>query len=417
MLGRIWRKVVRGAAAVRHAGASKDYVVRLPAGYPAGQIAVRLSVPALPKTGVFHFADHALDESGRPTDTVLATGTGQFAISRDLGRSWKRVALKGREDHEIVHLKSIGESKFLAQAARSGETAKSSALDVLVLNDKGDILAAKAGVGCRWHGCRSAGRSNGTLMYAEYPSNKPVKGRRPSSSRVLRSRDEGRSWEVVFERTGDQVRHFHFLQPRPGVAHEWWLTSGDAPQESRVWVSKDDGEHWQDLTESIARQFDIGGERYARDVFRLTDLAWEGNEIVWGTDDTLSAGQTPGAALFRSAIGPSLKPQLIGRCAWHIRNIVEVGDFYLAISQGCPHPAGAPDKEKPGVYLLPRKAPASGLGSIHLFDIDTPPGSRTKFSASRASRAAKDGTFFTFRANADVFPSRHRILEWNVTFS
>jgi len=69
----------------------------------------------------------------------------------------------------------------------------------------------------------------------------------------------------------------------------------------------------------------------------------------------------------------------------------------------------------PGVFLMPKKAALPQL--VHLFDVDVHSQVRTGFTYSRASRAAKDGTFFTYRGGTDAFPAGHKILRWDVTFS
>jgi hypothetical protein len=424
MLRRMLRKLKRGVksiatgatAGTRGYGA-REYAVALPAGYPAERIAVRLSVPRLPSGTTYYFTDHQLDDDGEPTDTVFACATGEFAVSRDLGNSWKRFPLKGRRDQPIIHLKPIGGSRLLAQTARDATERKPTVLDVLLIDEEGRVLAESPQQGCRWHGCRSVAVARNTLMYAEYPLNLPQDGRRLESSRVFRSRDGGQTWHVAFERTGDQVRHFHFLQPRPGVPGEWWLTSGDFGRESRVWLTQDDGDNWQDLTESFTGSVDIGGAEYPRGVFRLTDLIWNRDEIVWGTDDTLGSRREPRAAVFRSAIGPQLKPELVGHCRWHLRNVVDVGEFYLLTSQGNPHPGNSAGTDRPAVYLMPKVPVPDAPGLVHLFDIECFSDKVTRFTGSRASRAAKRGTFFSSRARFDVFPAGNRILRWDVSFS
>src|ERR1700759_4727810 len=122
----------------------------------------------------------------------------------------------------------------------------------------------------------------------------PVKGRRPITCRVMRSRDRGRNWECVFERNGEQIRHFHFLQRRPGHPHEWWLTSGDNVHECRMWVSKDDGDTWKDFTEALPEEFPVSGMTANHKVFRTTDLKFIGDDIVWASDDFLMVMEPPG---------------------------------------------------------------------------------------------------------------------------
>lgn len=432
MLRRIWRRLGRSVTPARARASEnkpasntaradrkvREYSIALPAGYPAARATVQLSVPPLSPRHRFDYQDHVMDASGHPTDTVLATTTGGFAVSHDLGRSWNHVFVKAREKDRFLLLKSLGDSEYLAQVEPSeAKTGKRALLDVLVVDERGDVLVANHAQGYRWYGCRSMDSSAGTLMYAEYPSNVPVDRRPPA--RVFRSRDRGRSWEVVFEQTGTQIRHFHFLQARPNAAREWWLASGDAPNESRIWVSKNNGDDWTDVTELPSDEIEIGGVIYPRSVFRLTDLAWDGNDIVWGSDDRLASAtdHLAGARIFRSTVGPVLAPRMVGRCNWHIRSIVDLGAFHLAISQGCAYPGANPDTEKPGAFLIPKKADPAVPGVVHLFDIDTHAPRATKFTASRASRVAKDGTFFTRRARTDVFPSGQKLLRWDVTFS
>ena len=406
----------RGAEQVR------EYVVRLPAGYPAREIQVRLSVPKLPPSPFLSFSEHVVDASGNPTDTVLASMTGGFAISHDMGVTWQIVKIRDRRfrHHQFRHVKSIGEGEVFTQAyAERWHPGGPRVVDNLILNHKGEVLAANRMNGSHWHGPRSVDIANGTLMYAEYPFEDRSGGpENRAVSRVLRSRDRGRSWEPVFERDGTQVRHFHFLQARPGAPGEWWLTSGDSPMESRIWISRDDGDHWEDLTRGFGDPVVLDGLAYPRTLFRLTDLKWEGEDIVWGTDDYLSRNQfpSPGARMFRSP-ADRLAPKLAGKAKWQIRSIVEIGDFYMVLTQGCVRADATPEEKKPGVYLMPKRQIPGAADMVHLFDVDVHSHNRTGFTYSRASRAAKDGTFFTYRASTDVFPFGHRMLRWDITFA
>jgi len=394
----------------------KEFSVTLPAGYPARRIDVRLSVPALPADSPYRFSDHVTDELGRPTRTILATTTGGFGISRDLGETWKHIPVRAHKTHRFIHVRSIGNSEYLAQAQLERDPTKTVPLDLLVIDEAGNVRAKHRAHGTRWHGCRAIDQSNGTIMYAEYPS-----GDNPRPSRVFRSRDRGRSWDVAFERNSEQIRHFHFLQANPRVAGEWWLTSGDNPEECRIWLSKNDGEGWVDYTD-IPETIDIDGITYPRSIFRLTDLAWDGDEIIWGTDDTLPlvTGDSPGARVFRSAIKRPFAPRPVGHCRWHIRSIVDVGEFYFVLTQGSNRGRASPEERKPNVLLMPKKSPPGAPGLLHLFDVDIhspKPRAGRGFTYSKASRAAIGGTFFTYRAPFHVWPAGHQILRWDVTFS
>jgi hypothetical protein len=274
-------------------------------------------------------------------------------------------------------------------------------------------------MGTRWHGCRAidqiGDQIGGTIMYAEYPS-----GGNPRLPRVMRSRDRGRTWDVAFERTRKQIRHFHFLQARPGT-NEWWLTAGDKPHESRIWVSRDDGDSWDDVTDT---QGDIvsGGVTYPHNAFRLTDLVWNGDELIWGTDDDLLnvKGGEAGARVFRSPIKAPLEPSYAGRCRYHIRSMIEVGDFIVVLAAGANVETDDAVARLPGAYLMPKHAVPGNDELVHLLDIDVhsdKPRAGRGFTFSKASRAAVDGTFFSYRAPYHLFPLGHQILRWDVRFS
>jgi hypothetical protein len=404
------RRYLRGAVVT---GESREYSANLPEGFGAKRITMRVAAPPLPARPIYSFDEHVTDEMGRPTDILIAMGKGGFAISKNLGHSWKRVNVSGYEKHSFVHARWLGQSELLLQASigKAGGPNKPF-VDLLVVSEDGKVIVAHPSFGHRWHGCRSVDQSGNTLMYAEYPRNEPVGGKRSSSGRVFRSRDRGRSWQVVFEQSGAQIRHFHFLQARPGHPGEWWLTSGDAPHESHIWVSGDDGDNWSDVTAAQPREFGIGGTTYEHDAFRLTDLVWMDDEILWATDDALSAANPPGACVFRSKIGETLAPEFVGRGQWHFRNIVDIGEHLVFLSQRARRRDTDTKLRAPGIYLMNKKTRAF----THLFDVDCFPSEAraSGFTGSRAGRAAKDGRFFTYRSDEDFFTSGQKVLEWQV---
>jgi hypothetical protein len=330
------------------------------------------------------------------------------------------VKVSGFEDYDFVHVKDIGHAEYLVQAKpRMSDPDRVMPLDVLVVNQHGQLLSHHPAMSMRWHGSRGVDFADGVLMYAEYPSNRKKNNRR--AARVFRSRDRGRSWEVAFEQSGDEVRHFHFLQARPGKKGEWWLTSGDVSHESKIWISKDGGNSWNNVTEFAGDQIRVGGKMYPRLIFRLTDLVWIGNEVVWGTDDYLSGLANAGARVLRCATDDMLAPQIVGRGLWPMRSIVELDKFALLLSQGAKDKKIAPSMPRdPAVYLMP-KVPVEGAPNlVHLFDVECyadDPLTGRAFTSSKASRTANNGTFFTFRAPKQIFSSPEKILKWEVTFT
>jgi len=390
----------------------KEYSAPLPNGFANRKITLRLSVPPLPVRPAFVFSEHVMDEQGNMTRTLLATCDGGFNISHDLGKTWQMVFVKGHANHLVINIKSIGSSEFLVQMVPpESRASKILPLDLLVVDIRGNVLVKHTAHSHRWHGCRSVDLASGTLMFAEYLSNNPENGKRPVDCRVWRSRDRGRSWHTVFGQSGEEIRHFHFLQTRLGYPGEWWLTSGDMPRECHVWVSKDDGDNWTDISTPRRDLIEIDGQGYERDLFRLTDLFWTDDTVIWGTDDYMGRSVPAGARVFRSEIGRRLEPELIGVGKWHFRSIVDIGDYLLFFSQRSKIPGASLEDHKPGVYLMEK----NGAELVHLFNLDSHPSrDGPGFTFSKASRAAVDDIFFTHRSSEDVFPAGHKILEWNV---
>lgn len=395
---------------------SRAYRVKLPQGYPARSVEVRISLPAIAPRPHLEFAEHVVDRDGRAADLVLASSMGGFGISHDLGRSWKHVKVDGVAERRVVHVKRIAAGEYLLQVTeRIPDRTRPREVEVLVADESGKVLAANRLAASLWHGCRSVDTADGILMYAEYPYE--AAGATPQqrdASRVWRSRDGGRSWHVAFE--ARDIRHFHFLQARPGHPGEWWLSSGDGQLESRVWVSRDGGDSWRDVTSAYGTPVAIGEVLYPKTLFRLTDLAWWDDDVIWGTDDFLYAikGDVPGSRMFRSPCADPLLPAVVGRSKWQIRNLVDAGDFLFILTQGCNRADATMQEKMPGVFLMPKNVAEPQL--VHLFDVDVHSQVRTGFTYSRASRAMKDGTFFSYRGPTDAFPAGHKLLRWDVRF-
>jgi hypothetical protein len=424
-LGRLAQRVVNAARRIQasaHNAFVREYAVALPAGFDAERARVRLSVPPLPPGQAYSFSEHVSNSDGSASDRVIATGIGGFALSEDLGQSWSRVEVPGLERFPFAQSRALpgGEILFLVNDAERPELKTDANLLVICRSD-GTVLQRTSIDGPRWHGPRAIDVSGNTLMYAEYPENdaSTKDGSSPHRpSRIWRSRDFGRSWEVVREER--HVRHFHFLQARPGKPGEWWLTSGDTDAESRIWKSTDDGDTWTDQTERFGATVEIGPEAYSRRIFRLTDLTWDGDAIIWGSDDVLRhrprTGQPPariGSRLFRGNPATGAAPEILGWCGPEVRNLIAVGDHHVVTTQSSHHI----ENDAPRAYLLSGRSAPSGERLCHLFDVERPAQARTGFTYSRASRRAKDGVFFTFRGARDVFADApHRILEWRVRF-
>ena len=400
----------------RAKAADLEFVTALPDGFGAKRAVTRLSIPDMPGGHFFSFSDHVVDDRRRATNTVLAPSTGRVAISNDLGVTWREVKIRGFGRYPIIHARALASGNMLLQATDPSYTGSAELKCViLVVSQSGDVLFCARVDGGYWHGPRAVDEAGGTIMYAEYTPNRtgPYGNDLALPSRVRRTRDGGATWSIVFETAS--IRHFHVLQARPGRPGEWWLTSGDRETESRIWRSTDDGDTWADLTERFGLRLRLGQHKFSRRIFRLTDLVWSGDSVVWGADDPLEkigggdgvAPLPPGARTFRWNPDGDAVPENLGYCGPPVRNIVELPEHYLLITQGL-HP---PNSNRPRALLM-RKDGVGGV--VTLFEIDKFSRRMPSFTQSRASRVAKDGVFFTARSAEDVFDHPQRILRWEI---
>src|ERR1700761_4388716 len=142
-------KVVRAAEIPVY---KRTYKVNLPEGWPAREAEVTLSVPAIPPRPHLEFAEHVTDADGRATDLVLAAAMGGFGISHDLGESWKYVKIAPATDRRILHVKRIGEDRYLLLVTdRIADLDKPRAADLVVANEAGEVIASNHLDASPWH--------------------------------------------------------------------------------------------------------------------------------------------------------------------------------------------------------------------------------------------------------------------------
>ncbi|MBV9693255.1 MAG: hypothetical protein JO261_06100, partial [Alphaproteobacteria bacterium] len=152
----------------------QSFRATLPEGWPARHVEVTLSLPAIPARPHLEFADHPLAPDGQGGDTVVASAMGGFAVSHDLGTSWRYVKIAGQEDRRILHAKQIAGGTYLLQATeRLPDRSAPRNVDLLVADEDGKVLAANRLMASPWHSCRAVDIANDVLMYAEYPFEVP----------------------------------------------------------------------------------------------------------------------------------------------------------------------------------------------------------------------------------------------------
>jgi hypothetical protein len=157
-------------------------------------------------------------------------------------------------------------------------------------------LIKKVDAGRRlWHGSNSVdSTSSGVVMYSEYIATKE-KGAQPLY--VWRSYDHGKTWDVAMKKMSSPVygvgecRHFHTCFSDPDIESRWYVTTGDIRGDNCFFYSDDDGKAWK---KACVRSVTPGGlipELSSENIFRFTSSYFDGNNIVWPTDDGLGVGK------------------------------------------------------------------------------------------------------------------------------
>jgi hypothetical protein len=105
---------------------------------------------------------------------------------------------------------------------------------------------------------------NGNYYMAEYFLN----NKRTTSSELLKSMNDGRSWQII--RTLDNIRHIHCVQYDP-FSRSIFMGTGDTDEESSISYSQDGGKTW----------ISIGS---GDQLFRAVSLLFTEDYIYWGGD-------------------------------------------------------------------------------------------------------------------------------------
>lgn len=419
---------------------SKVYSAPVDPDFGFRRIVLELSVPRLPAVGrrAISFAEHVLDGSGEPTDTVIACVRGGVIVSENLGDTWDHIAISELEDVYLCNSFTTSNGDHILQGRTAGgidETPKrGDPAAPTALIDKDWRLTEVTSPGTfPWHGTRSIDESNGAIVFAEYTDNSakyasdvdlsapsPEQRQQLHASRLFRSTDGGRSWEPVLAVDWQDIRHFHTVAADRWCSDRWWASSGDTPEECRVWQSLDGGVTWDEVSAELTRD-DLSpalGDGRIQRVLRYTDLIVEEKHLIWGTDDYLGAGSSReadapfrrrgGARLFCTEKDAPWKPRSIGYVGSSVRSLIDAGPAYIVTT------------EAKGVYGFCPQVLLLSKSSPHLLaplmTVDNFTAGATGFTHSRASRKAKDGVWFSYRAKTDCFPDGPYLLRWRIHF-
>jgi len=388
------------------------------------RVLVRLTLPSGARTE--RFGEHVWDEVNQEsTPTVITTYSDRVSISQDNGFHWRQISLPAAAGLSLKNCFTSSRGTHLLHALP--ENGRGHVL--LRFNADWTLLDRQELAQSTWHARGAIGERNGVIMFAEYPDNASKytlqaagelgpEDEPPLSSRVYRSTDDGKTWSVAFEKDWHEIRHFHTLVPDPYETGVWWLSSGDRAAESRVWRSPDDGVNWIEATHPEL-QVDLGAHRHlAQACFRYTDLHITREQLFWGADDWLGGasgdledllGRRTGARFFVSPKGERLDPRPVGWAGNPVRSITDLGDALIATTEG----KRVTRIGNPQVFLISK---SDFELSTELFRPAVFRDGGSGFTYSRASRAARDGIFYSHRSEKDVFDSPGSILRWEVEF-
>ena len=112
---------------------------------------------------------------------------------------------------------------------------------------------------------------NGYIFFGEYTLNP----QRDHDTRLYRSTDGGRSFQVILTLKKEEVRHIHFVKWDP-YENCLWLGTGDEDRENLLMRSSDYGDTWER----------IGG---GSQDWRAIGVCFDQDSLTWGTD----AGSVP----------------------------------------------------------------------------------------------------------------------------
>lgn len=129
-------------------------------------------------------------------------------------------------------------------------------------NNLSKVYTLERGVGPLRNGlCEDA---KGNVYAGEYFLN----NNRSNQVNLLKSKDNGKTWEVIQRMNG--IRHIHAVQFDP-FEEILWMATGDRDKESYILYSDDEGLSWKELAS--------GSQKY-----RTVSLLFTDSHIYWGTD-------------------------------------------------------------------------------------------------------------------------------------
>ena len=227
----------------------------------ANKIYVRLVVQKMIPNMIVHWVDNR---------EIWASRNYSLYTSKDDGVSFNKVA-----DLEVSpFICMLGKFRLLSRAFRLGirDLKKLRSGTILLIayrkifrlkdGESEAVYSFRRGFGPLREGwCED---NKGNCYIAEYFLN----NKRDMPVNLLRSNDDGQSWEII--QSFQRIRHIHCVQYDP-VGESIWLGTGDRDNESCILFSEDEGKTWSK----------IGA---GNQMFRAVSLLFTKDYVYWGSD-------------------------------------------------------------------------------------------------------------------------------------
>ncbi len=231
------------------------------------------------------FLEDAVAKGGR--EVISVTRGSNHLIRMKEGGEYTEFDISDFCKRKIKNCHTLKNGKRILQTAEPCDT---------YLVDPDFKLVKKVSAGKRlWHGSNSVDSdASGTVMYSEYIATKE-KSAQPLY--VWCSHDFGETWHVAMEKMSSpaygvgECRHFHTCFADPDIAGRWYVTTGDIKRDNCFFYSDDNGQSW---SKGEVKNIKPGGlipDQFRDNVFRFTSSYFDGDDIVWPTDDSLGIGQ------------------------------------------------------------------------------------------------------------------------------
>jgi hypothetical protein len=357
------------------------------------QIYKRINERLTPPYGVKFNVDISLDQPNRFLDhkiiagksIVLAYRANRVYLSSDNAENWKEYY---RAELTIASGFIIDLDTILICFGN-----KNIGYSVQTLSISDGKLSDILSVNAAWHGVQGIGVAAGTIIFAEYLSNR----KSDEQTFIYISRDNGFTWVKKAFQSPMDFRHVHACFPDLYIKGKWIISTGDNPQDCKWYESFDDGETWTN-TKILLGEYSYISSNNTPALMRATSILIEEDFYYWVTDDLVGPDKhyynkidgryASGSKLVRMNKS-DYSIEVFCDIGYHARSLVNCGEFFGVITEAKVK-GGSLDPQFHIVFKDDLKK------SYHIGTFPNQGGSISGGSLSRASSCSFESTFFAF---------------------